>query len=235
MMAKPGFRGFPREAVRFYADLARNNNKAWYEEHKPEFTKYVLGPAQDFVYDMGELLKLISPGIIADPRINKSIFRPYRDTRFSHDKTPYKTHLGIFFWEGKRAKMECPGYYFHLEPPTIFLAAGMHCFSKPLLETYRECVVDPKLGKALRKAVDKVCAKPGQAVGGKHYKKTPRGYDSGHENAELLLYNGLYAITESDIPEELSSERFLEYCLERFKNLRPIHEWLVTMIERAGG
>jgi len=234
MKAKPGFRGFPREAVQFYSELGKNNNKAWFDEHKSDFNQYVMAPAQDFVFEMGELLKGISPGIIADPRVNKSIFRPYRDTRFSHDKTPYKTHLGIFFWEGKLAKMDCPGYYFHLEPPTFFLAAGMHCFSKRVLETYRDAVVDDELGKKLRKAISAVTKEPGCVVGGKHFKKTPRGYDPGHENAEMLLYNGLYVMTESDIPEELYSAKLLDYCLKRFKDLRPIHQWLVTMIERVG-
>lgn len=234
MKAKAGFQGFPREAVRFYSELAKNNTKAWFDDHKTDYQRYVIEPAQDFVFEMGELLKQISPNVIADPRVNKSIFRPYRDTRFSHDKTPYKTHLGIFFWEGKRAKMECPGYYFHLEPPTLFLAAGMHCFSKPVLETYRDSVVDPKLGKTLRKAITTVSKKPDCSIGGKHFKKTPRGYDSGHENAEMLLYNGLYVNTETDIPEELHSANLLDYCLKRFKDFRPIHEWLVTMVERVG-
>ena len=130
--------------------------------------------------------------------------------------------------------MECSGYYFHLEPPRLFLAAGMHCFSKPVLEIYRDCVVDPKLGKTLHKAINAATKKPGHEIGGKHFKKTPRGYDAKHENAEMLLYNGLYVMTEADIPEELHSPHVLDYCLKRFKDFRPVHEWLVTMTERVG-
>ncbi len=110
MVANTGFRGFPRECVTFYAELARNNNKEWFSEHKSEFERYVMETARDFVYHMGNLLKEISPEIVADPRLDRSIFRHYRDTRFSKDKSPYKTHLGILFWEGNRAKMDCPGY-----------------------------------------------------------------------------------------------------------------------------
>jgi len=233
MAGKSNFNGFPRECVQFYSELALNNNREWFNDHKDDFNKYVMEPAQDFVFEMGKLLQKLSPSIIADPRLDKSIFRPYRDTRFSKDKSPYKTHLGIFFWEGKRPKMDCPGYYFHLEPPTLFLAAGMHCFSKPLLEAYRDSVVDPKQGKELTKAVKQVLTKPDYSVGGKHYKKTPRGYDAGHENAELLLHNGLYAMTEADIPKQFYSEEILEYCLERFRGLSPIHKWLATMVARV--
>ncbi|MBI5248837.1 MAG: DUF2461 domain-containing protein [Desulfomonile tiedjei] len=228
-----GFRGFPKESVEFYVELAKNNNKAWFSEHKSAFEKSVMDPAKDFVYSMGNLLKKLSPNVIADPRVNGSIFRPYRDTRFSNDKTPYKTHLGIFFWEGKGPKMECSGYYFHLEPPTIFLAAGMHCFSRSRLELYRNSLADSEFGPEMVKAVERVSKNSGYSVGGKHYKKLPRGYTADGKAAELLLHNGLYAMTESDIPAELYSEDLLEYCLAGFKKMSPIHQRLTEMINRG--
>lgn len=233
MAATPGFRGFPRGSATFYADLSANNNKQWFDAHKADFEKLVIQPARDFVFEMGNTLKKISPGIIADPRVNKSIFRPYRDTRFSKDKTPYKTHLGIFLWVGNRPKMECPGYYLHLEPPQLMLGVGIHCFSKPLLEQYRESVVDPKHGPSLAKALEQVKRKGEYSIGVKHYKKTPRGYDSDHKNAELLLYNGLTAAFVTDIPEEFYSAKLIEYCFERYKDMSPIQKWLLDMISRV--
>jgi len=227
------FKGFPKECVDFYTGLAQNNSKAWFDTHKSHFEKYVMVPARDFVSVMGRSLAKIAPKINADPRVNKSIFRPYRDTRFSKDKTPYKTHLGIFFWEGGRAKMECSGYYFHLEPPTLFLAAGMHCFSPQLLGTYRDAVVDPKHGLDLAKAIKQIAKLKGYSIGGTHYKKTPRGYDSNHENSAMLLHNGLYAWTENEIPPEFYSKEILEYCFNRFKKMSPLHKWLVDMTARA--
>lgn len=233
MAATPGFNGFPRGSATFYADLSANNNKQWFDAHKDDFEKLVIQPARDFVFEMGKVLKKISPGIIADPRVNKSIFRPYRDTRFSKDKTPYKTHLGIFLWEGNRPKMECPGYYLHLEPPQLMLGVGIHCFSKPLLEQYRESVVDPKHGRSLAKALGQVKRNGEYSIGVKHYKKTPRGYDSDHKNAELLLYNGLAAAFATDIPEEFYSAKLIEYCFERYKDMSPIQKWLLDMISRV--
>lgn len=227
------FRGFPKEAVEFYLQLAKNNNKAWFDEHKGEFERRVMDVAKDFIYSMGSLLKKLSPNVIADPRVNGSIFRPYRDTRFSNDKTPYKTHLGIFFWEGKGPKMDCSGYYFHLEPPIMFLGAGMHCFSKSRLELYRDSVVDEKLGPKLVKAVEQVSKNSGYSVGGHHYKKLPRGYSADGRAADLLLHNGLFAMVETDIPPEFYSEDLLEYCFARFKKMSPIHQWLTEIINRA--
>ncbi len=218
----------------FYTELAQNNSKTWFDTHKNDFEKYVMGPARDFVSEMGRSLAKISPKINADPRVNRSIFRHYRDIRFSKDKTPYKTHLGIFFWEGSRAKMECSGYYFHLEPPTLFLAAGIHCFSPLLLGTYRDSVVNPEHGAELFKAIKQVSKLKGYSVGGTHYKKTPRGYDADNENAAMLLYNGLYVRTEVGIPSEFYSAQILDYCVARFKKMSPLHKWLVDMTTRAG-
>lgn len=226
------FAGFPRECVEFYTQLARNNNKLWFDEHKADFEEYVMSPTRAFVFEMGRLLAAIAPKVTADPRVNKSIFRPYRDTRFSKDKTPYKTHLGIFFWEGNLAKMDCPGFYFHLEPPTLFFGAGNHCFSPKLLEAYRDSIVDPKHGPALVQAVKKLTTKDGYSIGGRHYKKSPRGYQAEGIAAELLLHNGLYAAHEVDIPKELHSAKILDYCFEVFNEMAPIHRWLVEMTKR---
>jgi len=234
MSIKSGFSGFPRDCVNFYTELSRNNNKTWFADHKAEFETYVMAPARDFVFEMGKRLESIAPRIIADPRMDKSIFRPYRDTRFSKNKEPYKNHLGIFFWEGTRPKMECPGFYFHLEPPHMMLAAGMHCFPRPLLDSFRNSVVDPKLGPALTRAAKSVTKKKGYNIGGKHYKKTPRGYDATEENADFLLFNGLYAMFNAEIPEEIYSTEIIDYCFQKFSDMSPIHRWLVDVIDRFG-
>ncbi len=232
MNAPSKFSGFPRECVQFYEDLKKNNNKEWYEAHKGDFQKYVMSPAQEYVVVMGEMLKQIAPCVVADPRMDKSIFRPFRDVRFSKDKAPYKTHLGIFFWEGTLRKMDCPGFYLHLEPPNLMLGVGNHCFSRDILELYRESVVDPKHGKSLARSIEAVKAKGPYEIGVKQYKKPPRGYEKTHANLELLLYGGLTAMCETSIPEEFYSEEILEYTFERFRGMAPIHQWLLEMIGR---
>ncbi len=232
MTLENDFNGFPVECIDFYNQLRANNSKSWFEEHKTDFEKYVMEPARLFVKVMGQRLSKISPAIVADTRYSRSIFRPFRDTRFSKDKTPYKTHLGIFFWEGSLPKMDCPGYYFHLEPPNLILGVGNHCFSKEILELYRDCVVDPKLGPDLRKALKEVHARGDYEIGVKKYKKTPRGYDKDHMNADLLLFSGLTASCEVVIPQEFYSKEIINYCFTKFEDMAPIHRWLIAMLKK---
>lgn len=223
------FKGFPKETVDFLEDLSINNNKPWFEEHKKEYEKNVVKPSKDFVVAMGKLLKEIVPAIHADPRTNKSLFRIYRDTRFSKDKSPYKTHLGIFFWEGERKKMECSGFYFHIEPGKLFLGGGIHTFPKDLLEEYRKAVITD-YGNELVEIISDLETK-GYSIGKKHYKRVPRGFDKDHENAELLLHNGMSVYLELPIPEELFSEEILDFCIEKFTDMLPLHQWLVKISE----
>jgi len=219
------FNGFPKELVQFFKDLKKNNTKEWFTSHKKDYENFVKEPASEFVVAMGERLKAIAPRINALPQINKSLFRINRDTRFSHDKRPYKTNLGIWFWEGEGKRMESSGFYFHLEEGRLMLGTGLHIFSKELLARYRDAVVDKKHGQRLRKAIDNVSNK-GYIIRGKHYKKVPRGYDSNHKNVEFLLHNGLTAMKESGIPKEFFSGAIVDYAFSHFKNMCPLHEWL---------
>jgi uncharacterized protein (TIGR02453 family) len=227
-----GFNGFPRETVRFYRDLTEHNDRAWFEEHKDTYREKVLAPAQEFVLAMGERLKGFAPGVVADPRTSGagSIFRIYRDTRFSKDKRPYKTYLGILFWQGTGKKMENPGFYFQLEPNRLMLAAGAYTFTRPDLETFRKAVTHRTRGPALAKAIGRITGK-GYEIGGSHYKRVPRGFDPEHPNAEYLKHNGLYAYTEGKIPSELYTTELVRFCLRAFKDMYPIQEWIVESVK----
>jgi uncharacterized protein (TIGR02453 family) len=233
MPGSSAFSGFSKQTVEFYTQLKKNNNKSWFEEHKSDYETYVMTPARDFVVAMGERLEKLSPNIHADPRVNKSIFRIYRDTRFSKDKTPYKTNLAMWWWEGEGPRMECSGYYIHIEPPNLMLGVGIYMFPRDMLKTYRDSVVSPIYGPALQQAIEEVSRQEKYSIGDKHYKRVPRGYDPDHENAELLLYNGLHAGFETDIPRVFYSEDLLDYCFDIYNDLYPIHKWLMEMTERA--
>ncbi|UCB46101.1 MAG: DUF2461 domain-containing protein, partial [Spirochaetota bacterium] len=200
------FQGFKKEGIQFLEDLKQNNHRDWFNNHKQTYEHELLEPARSFVILTGERLQKWAPEIHADPRRDKSIFRIYRDTRFSKDKSPYKTHLGIFFWEGHLPKMECPGLYFHLEPPNFGLFAGMHQFSPQMLKEYRNAVLDPVTGKELEISLEKIKKQGSYEIGGLHYKRVPKGCDPAHPQAELLRYNGLWAGMSSAIPPELFTE-----------------------------
>ena len=219
------FNGFSKELVQFFKKLKKNNTKPWFDKHRNDYEDNVLFPSREFVVNMGKRLHKIAPGVNAIPKVNQSLFRINRDTRFSKDKSPYKTCMGIWFWEGKRKRMECSGFYFHHEDDRQLIGAGIHTFPRPLLDIYREAVVDKKLGRELRNAVNKVKEK-GYPVGGNHYKRIPRGFDESHPNAEFLLYNGLHAVLDEKIPKQFYSEAIIDYAFSHYKNMAPIHQWL---------
>ena len=156
---------FPKSANNFLAKLSRNNNREWFDKHREEYSAALLEPAQEFVVELGEKLQTIRPNIIALPKIDKSIFRLHRDVRFSKDKLPYKTNLGIIFWEGDDKKLESSGFYFHLEPKYFFLGGGTYMFSDTMIKTYREALTDKTAGEQLIKAIKKV-TKSGYKIGG---------------------------------------------------------------------
>jgi uncharacterized protein (TIGR02453 family) len=223
------FVGFSKHTVKFLRELRAHNDKVWFDEHRPDYDQHVLTPARSFVVAMGGALRTIAQGVQADPRVNGSIFRIHRDTRFSPDKTPFKPNLGIFFWEGSRPKMECSGFYVHLEPPTLMLGVGMYQFTKELLPVYRAAVADAKRGAALSRALATVQNKGPYTLGGEHYKRVPRGYDADHPRADLLRHGGLYVGIEQKIPAELFGPDLVGICLERFRDQLPVHRWLVQL------
>jgi uncharacterized protein (TIGR02453 family) len=227
----PIFKGFPKEAVRFFNELKFNNDKLWFDDHRAVYEEYVLGPSRDYVAAMGAKLAKIAPGIVADPRINKSLFRINRDARFSKDKSPYKTHMGIWLWEGPFKRMENSGFYFHLDPPHLLTGVGVYMFPKELLQAYRESVVHPQHGPALVKAIAAV-GKHGLEVGGKHYKRVPRDFDPNHKYAELLKHNGLVIGIEEKIPAIFHKPEFIDFQFDRFKKMLPLHKWLLELTRR---
>jgi uncharacterized protein (TIGR02453 family) len=227
------FSGYPKDCLDFLDDLAANNNKAWFQENKTRYEESVLEPSRAFVRVLARRFpQELSPGLTADPRINKSLFKIYRDIRFSKDKTPFKTHVGLWFWEGGSRRMEWPGFYFHLEPNRLFLAAGMHIFPKAVLPVYRNAVVHEKLGPALVK-LEKDLKNNGLDLSGRYYKIVPRGFDKGHANARFLLYNGLTLACESVAGKKVHQKSLVDHCLATWQEMLPLHKWLLMMLEAA--
>jgi uncharacterized protein (TIGR02453 family) len=227
------FSGFSKEFFKFLGDLEKHNDKDWFMENRGRFDKYVMKPAEGFVVEMGKRLRSIAPRVVADPRRDRSIFRLNRDTRFSADKTPYKTHIGIFFWEGPRRKMDNSGFYAHLSKSKLLIGVGLYIFSKPLLDAYRESVVHPKFGAEMVNAIREATKNPSYKIGWRYYKKVPRGYDSRHPNAEWLLFNGLGVYCENPLPGEIYSKDFIDYCYNNFRDMSPVHKWLLDLNLRS--
>ena len=219
------FNGFSQEYFSFFNTLKKNNSKQWFEKHRGEYDEFVMHPAREFVIEMGKKLRKIAPGVNAIPKINQSRFKINRDVRFSKDKSPYKTYMGIWLWEGEGKRMASSGFYLHVENNHLLIGVGIKMFPKPLLDRYRKAVADKKQGAALKDAVAKIKAR-GYLIDGKHYKNVPRGYDAEHPHAEYLLYNGLTARVEENVPDAFYSEAIIDYAYAHYKNMLPLHRWL---------
>ena len=224
------FDGFTKTATTFLKGLAKNNSKAWFDANRADYESGLLEPCKDFVVAIGPKLAKIAPDIHAEPKVSGSIMRINRDTRFSKDKTPYKTYMGLWFWQGAGRSRECPGLYFGLSGDELTLGAGMHLFGPKQLDAYRTALVDPKHGPAGRKAYDKIAKLKGIEIGGAHYKKVPRGFDPAHPNADLLVHNALYFGFTTKVPADLYTPEAMDYCVKAYKQVWPLQQWLVAAI-----
>ena len=232
MSLATAFPGFPKRTVEFLRELKKHNDREWFAAHRGEYEEAVMAPARAFVLALGERLRRLAPALRFEPRVNGSIFRVQRDTRFSADKTPYKTNLGVYFWEGAARRIDSSGFYFHVEPPVLILGGGMYVFTRPFLAQYRQAVADPAIGPELAAITSRIAARPGFTVEGARYKRLPAGFEADPETAPLLLHDGLYAGWEGRIPPELHSPALVGFCLEQFKAMLPLHRWLCDL---AGG
>src|SRR3954447_9608571 len=225
------FAGFPRQGLEFLEALATDNTREYFDAHRATYQSQLLQPAKDFVVALGEELRArVSPRLRAEPRINGSILRINRDTRFSTDKRPYKDHVDFWFWEGDAPSRERPGLFMRLRPATVALGAGMHQFEPAALAAYRAAVADESTGRALEEALAAATALRGATVGGLAYKRVPRGFAADHSRAELLRHGALYVSGEWKLPRAVSGAAFVGWAAERLERLAPVERWLTATL-----
>jgi len=174
-----GNRYFSPETFAFLRELAENNNRQWFQDNRQRYEEHVKVPAMSFVVDFGAILRKISRHFMADTRPSGgSLFRIYRDVRFSNDKSPYKTNVGIQFRHYRGKDVHAPGYYLHLEPRGVFAAVGIW---RPDSQTLTK----------IREAIDESPARWKRAVRGKRFRsrfelsgdslrRAPKGVDPNH-------------------------------------------------------
>lgn len=228
---EPRFAAFSQGTFRFLRQLSRHNNREWFAAHRDEYTALIVEPAQAFVVAMGERLEADFPDINYDTRMNGtgSMMRMARDTRFRKDKTPYRTGLGFFFWEGAGHKRECPGFFVWLDPDGGSVYAGKWLFPDDMLRRYRKAVADETSGKALTGLIRRLHKKHGLEAGGAQYKRVPRPYPADHPRADLLRYKGLrVALGELD-KQALTSASLVADCARLANKAAPLHHWLVGL------
>jgi len=176
---------FGPELFAFLRELKASNTREWFAASKERYEEEVRGPALDFVADFAPRLGRISPHFVADPRpVGGSLFRIHRDTRFSRDKSPYKTYTGVQFRHELGRDAHAPGFYLHLEPDACFAGAGVWHPDGTALARIREAIVaDPD---AWRAAVGGKRFRERVRLGGDSLKRAPAGFDPEHELIEDL-------------------------------------------------
>lgn len=167
----------PTELFDFFRELAANNDREWFAENKKRYEAQVKGPLLDFINAFAPKLEAISGQIVADSRPNGgSMFRIYRDTRFSKDKTPYKTHAALQFRHAAGKDVHAPGFYLHLEPGSVFMGAGLWRPETKHATAIREAILeDPARWK---KATRKKAFADHFELRGESLKRRPKMVDS---------------------------------------------------------
>ena len=226
MNSNSALKDFPKRTAVFLGRLSKNNNREWFEANRELYNTDFLEPAIQFVLEMGDRLLDLDPAIISIPKVDKSIFRLHRDVRFSKDKSPYKANMGLYFWNGKAKKSDAAGFYFHVEPKLFGIATGIYMPPPYLLKRFRDNVVNPDKGKELHQIV-KILQKKKYDIGGRKFKRLPKGYGDNSPYSEYLLYQGIYAWYESSNFNELASEKAIDKVFKIFKEMLPLHNWLI--------
>lgn len=225
------FEGFSAETVFFLKNLKENNNREWFLARKKDYNKKVLQPARIFVSEMGEMLQKISPGVQADPRVNRSICRLYRDTRYPEVQEPYRTYLGIWFWQGIRKEKDSPGYYFELKPEHLYLAAGIETFSRKALHLFRKAVADQEAGSKLLEIVERIKENQSYKTNESYYKNIPEGYQIDNDSLkDIIRFNGLLISTEMTLPTELYNKNLIKLVYNIYKDWSPLYNWLTQYV-----
>jgi uncharacterized protein (TIGR02453 family) len=227
------FTGFDPNAFAFLRELREHNERTWFHEHQADYRELLLEPARALVVALGERLAGVAPAVHADPRVNGSILRIARDTRFSADQTPYRTHVALWLWEGDGPGRECAGYLVRLDADSVTLGVGAHHFSHTALAEYRRAVDSDDRGPALDRAVRKA-VRAGAQFGPAQWKRVPAPYAADHPRADLLRHGGLVAATTDPMPAEALTAAFPAWCVARWRPLRPLQAWVAAVVDAAG-
>lgn len=215
---------FSPRLFQFLEQLRRNNRRAWFLKHRQEFEEFARQPSLRFITDLQLRLRDVGPWLVADPKPNGgSLFRIYRDVRFSKDKSPYKTHLGMNFWHASANEtVHAPGLYLHLEPEGCFLAGGIWQPDPRSLARIRDAIA--------WKSEDWRRAKRGLRLGGETLTRPPRGYPADHPLIEDLKRKDFVASVDLS-QARVCSGRVMQDFLRSARKMVPLLQFLSEAVK----
>lgn len=216
-----------KDLFTFLKELKANNNREWFNANKDRYLK-VKKTAEEFTQQLVNALATIEPEAA---RLTPAdcTYRIYRDTRFSPDKTPYKTHIGIFICPGGDKKSERCGYYVHLEPGNSFVGGGCWCPSAPLLKGIRQSIYD-NIEEYLEIINAPEFKKLYKEVGSNLLKTAPKGFPKDWEYINLLKprdYTVMAPVSDSFMKSKDAVKNILSYM----KTLKPLNDFINYLFE----
>jgi len=231
------FRGFTPEAIQFLVDLAANNDRAWFQPRKAEYERLLKEPFEAMIAALADRLEARGVPMLADPK--RSPFRIYRDTRFSKDKSPYKSHLGASFpWAedapgteaggGHDERAHGNGGYFHFQPGEMFAGGGMWQMEKATLDAFRAALRDDP--DRVRAALEEpsFVASWGEVRPHEELKRFPPGYPQDHPLARMFLWKDVvFGRRLSD--EEVLSPDLPDRLAEAYATAAPVFRFLASL------
>jgi uncharacterized protein (TIGR02453 family) len=208
------FEGFPDEGLVFYEGLEADNTKTYWTRNKAAYDAHVRAPLQALV---DELAAEFGPA---------KVFRPYRDVRFSNDKTPYKTHQGaVVTPEGRGAG----SWYVQISADGLHVAGGCWRLESDQVSRYRRAVADPVQGAWLEKEVARLIA-AGFAIGGERLSRVPAGHSADDDRIDLLRHKSLHVNRGWEPADWLHTRRALDEVRSAWREFRPINDWLADNV-----
>jgi uncharacterized protein (TIGR02453 family) len=221
---------FTADTLRFFRGLERNNTKPWFEAHRADYEQKVRAPMQALIEEIDVRLARLAPEITGDPK--RSMFRIYRDIRFSKDKSPYKTHAACWFRHrdaearvGSEAEGGGAGFYFQLAPGGSFVGGGIWMPPRPILNRLRDALAD-KTAQFERVVRDRGFVRRYRGLDDEAVlKRMPRGFPETHPAGRWLRYQSFTAGRRlSDA--QVISHRLAALLQEDFARLLPLVRWL---------
>lgn len=203
------FQGWPRAATEFYQGLEADNSRAYWQAHRSTYEEHVRGPMEQLLADLA-------------PEFGEGkMFRPYRDVRFSSDKTPYKPWCAAIVGAGGYVQLSADG---------LTVGTGMYHLAADQLGRYRRAVADDDTGERLAEIVQTLRQYGADIAAADKLKTTPRGFPPDHPRIELLRHKGLVAMREWPIEPWLSTPQAKDYVVAFLRMAAPLHQWLVENV-----
>ncbi|MBZ5500225.1 MAG: DUF2461 domain-containing protein [Acidobacteriia bacterium] len=216
------FPGFPQETLRFLRQLSRNNNREWFQAHRELYEEKVKAPMIGLVLALGGALQVFAPELVADPR--RAIFRIYRDTRFTQDKSPYKTQIAAVFVPRGIPKHRGAALYFHISPEEVLIAGGIYMPAPVDLRAIRRHIAVHS--DEIRKIIsNREFKKIFGRLEGEQLTRAPREFPPDHPAIDLLRYKQ-YLVSITHPPQFAEDPRLFSRILTSFTAMMPLVRFL---------